>query len=895
MSELAHYGTKRHSGRYPWGSGDSPFQSGADFLGRVKELRSNGLTEAKQAEALGMNTSQLRARISTANNELRKDNMATAIKLKAKGMSNMAIGRRMGINESSVRSLLDPQIRERTDILESTTNMLRDTLDKHPYIDVSTGVELYAGVSRTKMDVALAKLQDEGYSLKTIQIDQLGTSGNKTTIKVLGKPGTTGAEIQKNLDKLGTIDAYSDDGGKSFHDSRKFVQIDKSRVKPRYAEDGGVEKDGVIELRPGVADISLGQARYAQVRIGVDGTHYLKGMAMYGDPKDFPKGVDIIYNSNKHKGTPMLGEDGNSSVLKPMKSDPENPFGAMTRPRTYIDANGKQKISPLNVVNEEGDWASWSKNLPSQMLSKQSTDLAKRQLGIAYDKQAKDYDEISHLTNPVIKKKLLQSFSDGADSAAVHLKAAAMPGQMTHAILPITTMKETEVYAPNYKSGDKVVLIRFPHGGKFEIPELTVNNNQKDAKRLLGRAKDAVGINAKVAERLSGADFDGDNVLVIPNNNGSVKTAKALSGLKNFNPTESYPRDKSLPKVGLKTGFNKQQQMGSVSNLITDMTIKGATPEELARAVRHSMVIIDAEKHNLNYKQSAIDNQISLLKAKYQGGKNRGASTIISRATSETRVDEVKLRSAKYGGPIDPKTGKKVWVPTGQTYPKTNKNTGTTKMVPSKTAFSKMEWTDDARTLSSGTPIEHIYATHANKLKALANKARKEMVATPPLKYSPSAKKAYASEVASLKAKLNVALKNAPLERRAQTIANSKVRAIMKDNPDLEKDEIKKLKNVQLDNARQITGASKSKRNIPITPMEWNAIQAGAISNHLLSSIVDNTDLDVLKDLATPREHKAISTSMISRIKNLYRSGATQADIAQSLGVSVSAVRDALG
>ena len=33
---LEHYGTKRHSGRYPWGSGDNPYQHSGDFLSRVK-------------------------------------------------------------------------------------------------------------------------------------------------------------------------------------------------------------------------------------------------------------------------------------------------------------------------------------------------------------------------------------------------------------------------------------------------------------------------------------------------------------------------------------------------------------------------------------------------------------------------------------------------------------------------------------------------------------------------------------------------------------------------------------------------------------------------------------------------------------------------------------------
>ena len=137
--------------------------------------------------------------------------------------------------------------------------------------------------------------------------------------------------------------------------------------------------------------------------------------------------------------------------------------------------------------------------------------------------EKEEYDEIMSLTNPAVKKKLLDSFADGCDSSAVHLKAAAMPRSSWHVLLPITTMKETEVYAPNYRDGDTVVLIRYPHGGRFEIPELTVNNKNKLANQTIRQAKDAIGIHPDVAKRLSGADFDGDAVLVIPNNNKLVK------------------------------------------------------------------------------------------------------------------------------------------------------------------------------------------------------------------------------------------------------------------------------------------------------------------------------------------------------------------------------------
>jgi hypothetical protein len=147
--------------------------------------------------------------------------------------------------------------------------------------------------------------------------------------------------------------------------------------------------------------------------------------------------------------------------------------------------------------------------------------------------------------------------------------------------------------------------VRYPHGGTFEMPELTVNNQNREARSILsdkvkGHARDAVGINSKVAARLSGADFDGDTVLVIPNDRRSVKTSAPLKELKDFDPQKRYPGYE-----GMKVMSDKQKQMGDVSNLITDMTILGANPAEIARAVKHSMVVIDAEKHKLNYKQSA--------------------------------------------------------------------------------------------------------------------------------------------------------------------------------------------------------------------------------------------------------------------------------------------------
>lgn len=905
MSELIHYGILRRSGRYPWGSGENPYQRSKSFNSYVSQLRSEGLSDADIAKGLGMTTTQFRQTVTLASAEKRAGDAAEAVRLKDKGYSNVAIAERLGVSEGSVRNLLKESTTVKENLTKSASNALKESVDANGYIDIGPGVERYMGISRTRLDTAVDLLREDGYKIYYVQVEQLGT-GNFTNVKVLGKPDGSYADIRQDLSKIKPIDAYSQDGGVTYHKIEAPKSVKGSRIQIRYGDedllgDGvtGSDMDGVIQLRRGVDDISLGQANYAQVRIAVDGKYYLKGMAMYTD--DLPDGVDIRFNTNKKKGTPI------EKVYKEMKSDPSNPFGATIKgeeelklaQRYYTDKNRKRQQSCINIVNEEGNWGEWSKTLASQMLSKQKPQLAERQLKIAFDAKQTEYEEIIKLTNPVIRKKLLDSFADDCDAAASHLKAAALPRQQSQVILPFPSMKDNEIYAPNFRDGETVVLIRYPHGGKFEIPELTVNNRAPEPKKAIGRAKDAVGINKKVADQLSGADFDGDTVLVIPNNSGDIKTSSPLKGLKDFDPKVSYPAYEGMPKMKSRT---KQQEMGKVSNLITDMTIKGASMDEIARAVRHSMVVIDAEKHNLNYKQSAIDNGIAELKAKYQGGPNAGASTLISRAGSTvnipTRKEGTLVTDPATGKTrrvyVDPATGKKLYTTTNETYTvsTTSKKTGEikTKTVARTQEVSRMSLVDDAFILSSGTQIEAVYATHANRLKGLANQARKDSLNIQPTPYSPSAKKTYATEVASLNAKLNTALKNAPLERQAQILANVKVSAAKKANPEMDRDELKKRKSQALKESRAQVGAKKTQ--VDVTDKEWEAIQAGAISSTMLSSILNNADMDRIKSLATPRAANALSPSQVSRIKTMLNSGYTQAEIQDALGVSITKINE---
>lgn len=874
--ELYHYGIKRRSGRYPWGSGAKKSRNASDFLSTVDVLEKDGFNEKQIAEYFGLQTKQLRAYKSNAHNEVRAAKAAMALRLKDKGYSNSEIGRRMGINESSVRSLLDPAISMRKNASTNTAEMLEKEIASKKYIDVGGGVENQIGVSRNTLDNAVEQLRAKGYTYHYLKVEQLGT-GKFTSIKVLAAPDVTYKEVKDNQSKVTSPGFYSEDLGQTVVGIKPPSSISSKRILVNYGDQGGSDKDGVIELRRGVKDLDLGAARYAQVRVAVDGTHYLKGMAMYSD--DIPKGYDVIFNTNKNSSTPKM------DVFKKMKDDPENPFGATIRQKTYIGKDGKEHLSALNIVNEEGDWNTWKKTLSSQMLSKQSTALAKKQLKLAYDIKKEEFDEICSLKNPVIKKCLLDKFADNCDSSAVHLKAAGLPRQASKVILPFPEMKDSEIYAPSYRNGEKVVLIRYPHGGTFEIPELIVNNkSNKKAKGLIGNAQDAVGINPRVAERLSGADFDGDTVLVIPVGKVKIKTSAPLKGLKNFDPKVAYPGYPGMPKPGEKgSGFDKQGKMGDISNLITDMTIKGAPADDIAAAVRHSMVVIDAEKHNLNWRQSYLDNGIANLKAKYQGASNAGASTLISRAKGDKRVPK-----RKDGYKVDQETGRKIFTETGETYEKNGKQ------VVRLQKSSKMYETEDAYSLSSGTAMENTYADHANKLKALANNARKTSLTTKPIPYSPEAKAKYRQEVDSLNAKLNIALKNRPLERKAQLLANERVKLVRQNNPDMDKDDIKKLKNQALTQARLQTGASKKARLVDITDREWEAIQSGAISTNKLSQIIQNSDLDILKQRSMPRESRGISDAKRARAKMLESNGYTLAEIADSLGVSTSTISKVL-
>lgn len=924
---LEHYGTPRHSGRYPWGSGKNP-QRSKNFITYVKEMKKEGLTETQIAKALigpNANSSDLRAKMAIATNEYRKERIDRALKLREKGYGPSKIGEIMGEGESTVRNWLKSDAKEKKSSIHEVSDILKNQLKEKKYLDVGSGIELSLGITATKLKDAIALLKEEGYVTTNVQVDQQGTAeGMKTTIKVLGPPGTTYKEVNSHKDEIKAIEDYESDISKD--NSRLGLppvkSISSDRIKVVYAEDGGGDKDGVIELRRGLNDLNLGNANYAQVRIGVDGTHYLKGMAVYSD--NMPPGVDVIFNTSKSNKKSL------QEVLKPMKVDKttgeisvDNPFGASIKPeerlkrvpRYYLDENGNKQVSPINVVYEEGDWSTWSKKLASQMLSKQPNTLVKNHLKLSYDIHKAEFDEICAVDNPVVKRKLLDEFQSKIDSVAVHLEAAALPRQASYVILPVNDLKENEIFAPRYNDGEKVALIRYPHAGTFEIPILTVNNHNKGARSIIGvDSPDAVGIHPKSAVKLSGADFDGDSVLVIPTGDKvKIKNSPQLKGLEGFDKQKDDiytiekddPRYKTYPFI--EKGSRKEGiEMGKISNLITDMTLKGASDEELARAVKHSMVVIDAAKHKLDYKQSEKDNDISELKKIYQAkadGSGGGVSTLISRSTSPIRIPRRDPDKSYNERGWDPETGEVHYVDKkGDTYIKKKKDKETGEYYSTgkvETRTDEVAWLSvekDARKLISDyrTPNEIAYADYSNSLKALANEARKEYLATKVPKKDPSAAKAYAAEVASLNNKLNVALKNAPRERQAQLYAEQTMTAKKQEYypNELSKEEKQKYRAQALAAGRAKFNAKKE--SVKFTEKEWEAVQARAISPSKLSTLLNNADMDSVKKLALPKHGTTLLPAQVATAKSMIARGYTQAEVADRLGVSASTISNAV-
>ena len=899
---LEHYGTKRHSGRYPWGSGDNPYQHSGDFLSRVEELKKKGLSEKEILETINdslpdeykMDLTEFRTARQKAGHDRKALEYDQIRALKDDGLGWKEIGDKLGMSESSVRSKYNNAIGEKASQAEKIAATLKEEVDKKGMIDISEGANQVLGVSESKLDEAAYILEAEyGYQRYGVGIRQPTNVRQQTNITVLAKPEFDQKYAYQHQDQIDSLgDYHSDDGGETFTKLQRPSSLDSSRVAIHYGDEGGLDKDGVIEIRRGVPDLDLGKSHYAQVRILVDGDHYLKGMAVYSD--DLPDGVDVRFNTNKPSGTPKM------KVLKEAKADPDNPFGAAIKANgqsMYIGEDGKEHLSPINKLKEEGDWDTMSRNVSSQFLSKQPKKLIENQLNLTVADYKAQYDEIMRYDNPTVKKKLLNDFADTVEGTSMTLKASAFPGQSTKVILPINKIKETEAYCPTYENGTRLALIRYPHAGTFEIPIVTVNNKNVSGKRNLGAIQDAIGINAKVAERLSGADFDGDTVMAIPvTDKVNIKSTRALKALEGFDPKTAYAVPEGNPNnVRLMKKEEKQREMGVISNLITDMTLRGADEDELARAVKHSMVVIDAEKHKLDYKRSERETGIPELKQKWQirvdeeGATHYGgASTLLSRRKQTVRVPE-RRGSVR----VDKETGEYIYKESGRTFtdPKTGKERK------AEDTVSLISETKDARTLSSGTIQENLYADFSNKLKAMANQARKEAVNMKGIQRNPEAAKTYAPEVASLKEKYNNMIANKPKERKAMLIANANIKAKIQEqglDPTIDKKEIKKISSVEMQRARDSVGASGRKSKITFTDREWEAVQAGAISDNMLTKFLNSSDSDEIVKRAMPKNVAVMTSAKMSKANAMLRSGYSYAEIAKACGVPESTVYSAL-
>ena len=909
-NELYHVGKTKEessqgigSGRYPVGSGKDPFQhTDNEFYRTYRRLVKSGMSSKEIADYFGYSLRDLRSAVTVAHTEKVEKEQKLVRSLYDQGFGVPEIAVKTGLGERTVYNRLNPKGTSKKQSLDAVVNRLQNEMDRKRFLDIGEGVENNLGVSKEKLNAAVKAMTDTGdyVVLPNYKLPQPTNPGKFTTVKILAPAGTTYGDVKNNLSELKSVDDYfpnERDKGKTGAGIKDPERISMSRVYIRYPDDptgNGKDLDGTIELRRGVPDLDLGNSQYAQVRIATDNGLYLKGVALYTNT--IPDGYDVVFNTSKSRDKPL------NKVLKEVNKDDkgnpdkDNPFGATI----------KSQRGALNIVNEEGDWEDWSKSLSSQFLSKQPKQIVERQLNLAYQQQVEEFNEILSIPNPVVRKVLLKEFADSCDGASVDLKGAAIPGQANRLILPLTSLKENEVYAPQYENGTTVVLVRHPHAGTFELPRLTVNNKNPQGKELIGNSADAIGIHPKAAHQLSGADFDGDTVVVLPENkNLKFTTRPYLEALKDFE-TDDYANPPDATPVKDQKGWRKQMEMGKISNLITDMTLRGATDDQLARAVKHSMVIIDAEKHNLNYQKSYEDNKIAELKQLYQGGANKGASTIVSRAKGDADIDE---RAQVYlERMIDRKTGKINYEYTGRTIkrlvenPETGEKEWKDTGEKAKERVTKMEKVylqgGNAFDLSSGHPVEILYAQYADNLRTLGNQARLEYLAAIEKipKKDPEAAKSYEGEVSSLNEKLMVAQKNAPRERQAAVLANIMVKAQIDAHPELtDRDhaaELKKVKAQRMTGARLMVGASKTK--VDFTPEEWEAVEANAIAPSKLERLLENADMDHVKSLAMPRQTNVLSDSKVSLIRSMSASGYTMKEIAEKLDLSTTTVNNAL-
>ena len=973
---IAHYGRSVDdgapigSGRYRKGSGEkykkNTYQSLVRFREFVERERDSGKTDAQiRASMDHMSKKMFDARIQLSQDAIAKNTAKIARKMHDQGTSKREIARRLSVSDGTIRNYLKPDYMDRFDNSGSLVDKLKKNVDSLGYVDVGKGVAAIMGCSKDDLGKAVATLTEMGYKLysgkgqkgERLSVKQL-TTGNDTPMAVLVKEGVTKGEVVRAIldakvrlpsptPEVKMKDGVVQDPDGNYISDTPFkpASVDSSRILIRYAEEGGLDKDGLIEVRRTAPDLDMGKAHYAQVRIAVDDKLYIKGMAVPSD--DIPEGYDIVVNSNKPQGSPL------DKVLKPMKDDPANPFGASIKPeeklircqKYYTDpVTGEKKLSAINVVNEEGDWDTWNKALSSQFLFKQPLALIKEQLSKAYESKAGEFEEIMSLTNPTVKKLMLNDFADSCQTAQWKMSGAPIAGQSTQVLLPLTTLKEYdpkdkggvvgEVYAPAYPDGQELVLCRFPMADISELPRVINNLSNKEGQKLIGTSSiEAIGVSPGVRQQMSGADNDGDTCIAMPDNVDGVRridTRKMYDEMKDFDPAQFARKETDVPtkdrtkKNGYrgKDEWDKGFEMGSVSNLIMDMNAANAPESERIRAMKHSMVVIDAEKHNYDWQASEKEFGIKELKIKYQGGPDAGAATIVSRRKRDVTIKERKQGVEMYN-PVtgkkrilyyDPETGEKLYTDTGRTYKEGKYKTDdegrfvrnedgkkvweeTGKVKEAKSKVKLLNYVDDAFEVTSGGSKENpgsskeaAYAENANRYKDLEKRARAEFIKIQDNYVDNEAKAKYAVEVASITAKINTAEKNAPYERQAQMLAG-KMYNQNQENYDTPDDE-KKGKAKMTTRAREIVG-SKPYR-IELTPREVEAINANAVTKTKIEDMYKRSNKSKLKEAFMPADKPKLSESRISLARQMYNNGVSLLDIAAQFDVSASTVLRAL-
>ena len=865
-------------------------------LNKVKEYKEShpGATYTEMAKAFGISTTELRQRITAENHHKAEFRLWLAQEMSnpdehiTKSQMDEVFQSPAGTAArilSNGRSKKDAKMNEIHDKLVERVKEVK-------YLDIGEGTEIQLGLTRETLGGIVKTLEAEGYHTHTITRKNLTDDTKGIKMVVLTKDGDL-ESVKKHKYDIRTLDAWYDPEGK-LRDIEPPKQLDWDRVKIKYGDEGGVARDGMMQVRPGAEGLDLGDSRYAQVRIAVGGTSYMKGVAIVDHLQTFPPGTDIIFNTNKPKGTPR------EKVLKDLKGEvmSDNPFGAVI----------KSQKGYINFVQKEGDWNEWSAGLAAQMVSKQPDKFVKSQLDKTFDNIKRDFDSFKAIPNTAIQSYFLENYAKSLTTKANKLKTDGVEGERAQLLLSNPDLKPNEIYAPNYKNGETLYLIRYPHGGTFEIPVLTVNNNHQSSRKLLGNAVDAVMVHPSAGQKLSGADYDGDTVYVLPANKNNPITSTTLppalrKKVAEFDP-EVYHRD--VPEnVNGGHLYRKKfttDQMGIATNLISDMTTLKAPMGDIVDATLYSMVVIDSWKHNYDLKQAKQDFRINELKKKYQGAANAGSATVITRARSKVKVythydgtlERVKEKTRKVTGANGKTYNEKYYVlEDGTEVPK--KRTKEVRL---------MDITADANTLKSQfkNSTEDRYAAYANSLKALQNEAIKANAALKMPKRDPQAAKRYAQEVESITEKLRKAMSKAPIERQIELLAEQRYRHYLR--PEMDADDRKKLAARSRLTARKIvtgqTQGPKSKRSerLHLTDLEWEAILHNAVSPTTIKSVLKYTDDDEVREKVIPRGYQTIPAAKVSRARAMLSqtSGGkpkyTYAEVAEALGVSVDALRD---